>query len=361
MRRALRGLTGLALVALVTVTLASGTGELTTSVSGASAPDGMPPVVSRVAVAPGDQVMAPPPADFGAPAPEPLPPPAELRSSGFPGVVPQGGTWAVIVGINDYPGGRHDLRSAVNDAHDVDVALAGYGVPRSRRVLLTDRQASASTILRAADWLVANSGPDATAVFFFAGHVRKLGSDREALVASDGRLVADTALAAALSPLQARQTWVAVAGCYGGGFTEVLGPGRILTGAAPAHRLAYENTAFGRSYMVEYMVRRGMIEGHASESVERAFSWAAAELRRDSPNRMPVQYDHLGGEMQLGPLAGGVRGQASTADQGSDASGSTSGGSVGGSSEPDPPPSTTEPKKKNTCAQVTLGVVRCGS
>lgn len=361
MRRVLRGVTGAVLAGLVTVTLASATGELTAAPPSSSPPDGVPPVLSRVAVAPGDQVMAPPPEHFDAPAPPPAPPPAALRGSAFPNVVPQGGTWGVAIGVNDYPGRRHDLRSAVNDAVDADAALAAYGVPRSRRVLITDRQASAGTIRRAAEWLVAHAGPDATAVFFFAGHVRKLGSTTEALVGSDGELVSDTELASLLAPLRARHTWVAVAGCYGGGFTEVLGPGRILTAAAPAHRLAYENSAFGRSYMVEYMIRRGMLGGRAPESVERAFSWASAELRRDFPNRMPVQYDHLGGELRLGPLTPAAPPPPpATTSGGSGTTGSGSGGSDGEPASQSPSP-TTEPKKRDGCQSLTLGVVRCGS
>ncbi|MCA1844379.1 MAG: hypothetical protein LC792_14555, partial [Actinobacteria bacterium] len=55
-------------------------------------------------------------------------------------------TWAVIVGINRYPRGDHDLHTAVADARDVDDALAGYGVAGDHRVLLLDREATAPGI-----------------------------------------------------------------------------------------------------------------------------------------------------------------------------------------------------------------------
>ncbi len=249
----------------------------------------------------GDAVIAPPPESFEAAPEPPAPPPRTLRSDRWAGVTPSGGTWALVIGINDYPGSRHDLRSAVADAEDVNTALASLGVPGENRVVLRDREANRATIVAGLDWLTAHAGPDAVAVVFYAGHVRKLGSGVEAIVASDGALMTDGELANELTRLQARRSWIGIAACYAGGFTEVRAPGRILTGAAPAHSLAYENADFGRSYMVEYMVRRAMIERRADGSVEAAFGFAHRELERDYPNRLPVQYDWHDGDLDLQP------------------------------------------------------------
>jgi hypothetical protein len=235
-------------------------------------------------------------------------------------------------------------------------------VAGSQRLLISDRQASGNTIRRAARWLVAHAGPDATAVFFFAGHVRKLASSTEALVGADGGVVTDAEVADLLRPLQAGRTWIAIAGCYGGGFTETLAPGRILTGAASANRLAYENSAFGRSYMVEFMVRRAMIERRSPGSVESAFAWAHAELQRQYPNRVPVQFDYFDGDLALngGQLPSAPAPASAPAPPTTDApSGGSTGGSGSspppGSQEPGPPP----PKDDDDCAKLTFGVVNC--
>lgn len=250
-------------------------------------------------------MIIPPPAQFDAlPSPAPAPPallarPLQLvASSSGAG----GGTWAVIIGINDYPGSRSDLRSAVNDADDVDLAMAGMGVPSGQRLVLRDGQATAAHIRGAVEWLVASAGPDATAVFFYGGHVRKVGLTSEALVAADGELVGDSELGGRLAHLAARRAWIAIAGCFGGGFTEVLAPGRILTGASPANALAYESVDLGRSYLVEYMVRQAMIERRAPESVQAAFAYAVTALARDHPNRQPVQVDLSGAPLDLRPV-----------------------------------------------------------
>ncbi|HEX7168686.1 MAG TPA: caspase family protein, partial [Acidimicrobiales bacterium] len=257
-----------------------------------------PPPAGAEAGPGGDVAIAPPPDSFDAPPAPPAPPPAQLDATP-PRAVTGTGTWAVMIGINDYPGTRHDLRSAVADADDVNLALARMGVPGSQRLLIRDRQATAATVKRAAEWLRNHAGPDAVAVFFYAGHIRDLGHGTQAIVGADGALVTDKDLAAVLNGVQARRAWVALAACYAGGFTEVRKPGWVLTAAAGARELAYENERFGRSYMVEYMVRRAMIEGHAAGSVEASFNWARSELARDFPNRLPVQYDDDPAELDL--------------------------------------------------------------
>lgn len=283
----------------------------------------------------GDKAITPPPTTFdkSAKPARQAPPPAMLQASN---VTPTGGTWAVLIGVNDYPGTSYDLRSAVNDVNDVDAALAKIGVTADRRLLLRDGQATASTIRQAVDWLNAHASADATAVFFFAGHVRKVSDGTEALVGADGEMVLDTELAGQLEGLRANQAWIGIAACYAGGFTEVVRPGRILTAAAPADSLAYENERLGRSYLVEYMVRRAMLE-RGLTTIEAAFSFATAELKRDHPNRLPVQQDQVSGELDLRPPPPP---RPMSAPSG------------GGTPEPAP--------RGDGCADLSVGVVRCG-
>lgn len=240
------------------------------------------------------------PARFEGPRPKAVPPPAALSRVGAQSVR-QGGTWAVIIGVNDYPGSKDDLQSAVNDANDTVQALSAMGVPSDRMITLRDGQATDRTVLSAVDWLAANAGSDAVAVFFYAGHVRKAGGSTEEMVLSDGSWVTDARLARGLSKVVAARAWVGMAACYGGGFTEVLKPGWVLTGAASANELAYENSAIDRSYMVEYMIRQAMVLERAPETVQTAFDYAVTKLREEHPNREPVQFDNSDGRLSLRP------------------------------------------------------------
>jgi hypothetical protein len=207
----------------------------------------------------------------------------------------------VVIGINDYPGTRDDLSSAVNDANDMDQALDVFGVDSGHVLTLRDGQVTRGTLLDSVGWLASHAGPDAVAGFFYAGHVRKTNAGNEEIVTSDGSSVSDRELAAALSHVAASRSWVAIAACYGGGFTEVLRPGRVLTAAAGANDLAYENSTIGRSYMVEYMVRQGMIQGRASATVQTAFNYAVSRISSEHPGREPVEIDNGDGALDLRP------------------------------------------------------------
>ncbi|HVL93096.1 MAG TPA: caspase family protein [Acidimicrobiales bacterium] len=279
----------------------AGVAGLTGSLGVVPAPGPVPLVIDTASEPRTDELplVPPPPVVERRPA-EPAPA-LDLRPA-IAGAAPTGGTWAVVIGIDDYPGTGNDLKSAVNDADDMVTALAGLGVPAEHRLVLRNRQATADGIRGALDWLIARSGEDALAVLFFSGHVRKLGPSTEALVGADGAVLADDELAERLGALAARQAWVAVAGCYGGGFTEVLAPGRVLTGAAPADALAFESSLYNRSYLGQFMIREALIEGRAPGSVQAAFAYANRQLALRHPGRQLVQFDLLGTALDLRPL-----------------------------------------------------------
>jgi hypothetical protein len=316
--------------------------KVTTSTESSVAPFLPPPVAAA-----DESAMPVAPAEFTGPPPTPQPPAPQLAQPPAASAPTGTGVWSVVIGINDYPGVSHDLNSARNDAADMDAALARFQTPGAQRVVLSDGQASADTIRRSLDWLVAHSGPEATAVFFFAGHVRKLSSRTEALVGSDGRTVSDTEVADRLAGLRGR-AWIVIAGCYGGGFTEVLAPGRILTGAAPANRVAYESNDLRRSYLGEYLTHRALLQGKADASVEQAFGWALAALQQDHPDRLPVQYDQFAGDMTLRTSTTPPAKPQPTAP-----------------SSERPPPSTTTttapPRNEDRCLVVSGSLVTCGS
>lgn len=268
--------------------------------------------------------------------------------------------FALVIGINDYPGTRYDLHAAVADADDMAAALLHYGVPAANIDLLTDSNADAASIVRGLHWLTRTAGPDSTVVLSYSGHARKLGSTTEAIVSSDGVPIADWYLARQLAPLQARDTWIVMAACYGGGFDELLAPGRILTAAADANSIAYESSDFGRSYLDEYLVRRGLLLGQAGgPTVQQAFQWAQAMLLRDSPDRSLTQLDdstepisldgrHRSSVPPTAPLA--PAGAPPTSGGGTSSNGGNGGGAGprGGLPMPTtvpPPPTTPAPKE----------------
>ena len=218
-----------------------------------------------------------------------------------------GGVWAVVVGIDDYPGSGRDLRAGIADAAQMEKVLDLYGVPDTQRSVLVGDVATRDAVMGSFDWLADNAGLDSTVLLFFSGHVRQVGGDPdgdgedvdEVLVLADDQTISDAEVAAALDGTIARRAWLAIAGCYAGGFDDAMAPGRILTGASPEGALAYENDRFRLTYLVEYMLKRAILEGAAPTSVQDAFAWALAALREDYPSRLPVMIDEVGGPLVL--------------------------------------------------------------
>lgn len=302
-------------------------------------------VEQRTAAPAADVPIIPPTGDLtGEVAPaSPLPTPFGAARVGRPGEV-----FALVVGINDYPGRGSDLGAAVADADTVDAALAGFGVPAANRVVLRDGQARRENLVATIQALAAIGGPDTTVVFAYAGHVRKLDRDTEAMVAADGALLRDDELAALLAPSPARM-WLLIAACYAGGFTEALGPGRILTAAADAASLAYESPSIRGSYLVHFLARQGWLEGNAGSSVQEAFAYADAQIAEKYPQRRPFQIDQSGAPMRFG-TSGPVRPPQRPA---SDADTPPQGEPGEEPQDQSSPPPTTEPPK----TQCALGLV----
>lgn len=314
--------------------------------SGAAGPSG---------VATADSAVEPPvdlPAVYADPVPRRRPTSARATPTGT-------GVWAVVVGIDDYPGERYDLRAAVADTRHVEALLERTGSPRGQRRILRDGEATAGHVLDAIDWLVHNAGPQATAVVFFAGHARST-DGQESLVTARGTLIRDTLLADRLAPLAAKRAWIAISTCFGGGFTEVLGPGRILTGAAPAGERAYETTAYGASYLVEFLVRRALLAQEAPGSLQEAFAWARAAIERDHPGRVPVQFEQDAAAFTLLTRPPGAPPEKTPAPKPAPAPAPSPGPSSPPASAPpssQPAPAPTDP---SSCRTLTLGAVSCG-
>jgi hypothetical protein len=247
-----------------------------------------------------EPAAAAPPEPPTPPVTEPPPPPTTLPEvdDAVAAADPER-LWVVSIGIDDYPGERFDLSAADDDAIAVTDAFANLGVPADHMYELLNGAATVEGVLGAVDWLVEHAGADDTAVFFYAGHVREVGHDTEVLVTSEGGWIADWFLASRFDDLASDDAWFAIAGCYGGGFIELLGPGRILTAAAPDGELAYESSALGRSYMVEYLFGRAIAQRAVVPTVQAAVAWANERLAADHPEHTLWHQDEAGHVVSL--------------------------------------------------------------
>lgn len=149
----------------------------------------------------------------------------------YPGGGDPAGKYAVLVGIDDYPGSDHDLRGPVDDATMVrDALIDRFGFPADDIVFLQDGDATRLGIANAIVRHLGQAGPDGTAVFFYSGHGTQIGDNigitgkldpetdnqtDEALAVYDG-IILDEEVNFLLQQVQAENTLVLVDACFSG-------------------------------------------------------------------------------------------------------------------------------------------------
>ena len=107
----------------------------------------------------------------------------------------------------------------------------------------------------------------------------------------------DGELARALAPATGR-LWLAWAGCFGAGFSDVAGPRRVSTYASAENALSYESPGLGHSFLAEYMVRRAALTVGRT-SVEGMYRWAVKHMRGRIRRFRPLLDDRVPGDLVL--------------------------------------------------------------
>lgn len=156
---------------------------------------------------------------------------------------PSDGRYALLVGIDDYPGQGSDLRGPVRDAEIIrDVLVERYGFDQEKVVMLTDAQATRENIANGIVQHLGQAGPDGVAVFFYSGHGTQVGANigltgaldpeprgdgDEALYiygyTDESSLLVDEELGYLMETLEAGRALVLVDACFSGEITR--GPG----------------------------------------------------------------------------------------------------------------------------------------
>ena len=91
---------------------------------------------------------------------------------------PSNGRYALLVGIDDYPGTGSDLRGPVEDARIMErVLVERFGFDPRNVVTLNDSDATRENIANGIVHHLGNAGPDGVAVFFYSGHGTQIGEN----------------------------------------------------------------------------------------------------------------------------------------------------------------------------------------
>jgi hypothetical protein len=155
------------------------------------------------------------------------------------------GKYALLVGIDDYPGTGSDLRGPVEDARIMYRALTErFGFDPANIVTLNDSDATRENIANGIVQHLGQAGPDGVAVFFYSGHGTQIGANigltgsldpeprgdgDEALYIyghnQESSVLLDEELGFLIETIEAGRTLVVVDACFSGEITRGSGDG----------------------------------------------------------------------------------------------------------------------------------------
>jgi len=233
-------------------------------------------------------------------------------ATGILGEPYEGDSYAVVVGISDYPGEANDLNYSDDDAREMRDALIGvYGFSKSNVKLLTDLDATREAILTAIKDISIIAGVNDEIVFFFSGHGAKgfaddgdkervdesivvVSNDKESLT-----YIWDGEIKAAFSGFSTSRIIFIFDTCLSGGMKRDLEEtGRVINMATNESGYAYESNLWENGEFSYYFVDMGMIQGKADiydhdndttipessdVTIEEAFDYAKANCSYDKP------------------------------------------------------------------------------
>jgi len=219
---------------------------------------------------------------------------------------------ALVIGISDYSGTSSDLNYCDDDALECyNTLIQKYGFPQQNITLLLDSQATDANIRAGIDWLIANSGPGSSVVFYYSGHgsrsTRNMDNDPETqdecIIPWELSRLWDGELAAKFAQLTSTNNWICFDSCYSGGMTDIDANGEVVTMACGEKEYSYESSTIGHGYFTWLMIERGMRLGEADANrdgvvtVEEAFAFAAANIGAYASRQHPVIEDGAAGDL----------------------------------------------------------------
>ncbi len=149
--------------------------------------------------------------------------------------------WAVLIGINDYPGDNNDLPYSVNEITSFqNTLLHTRNWKQSNIKILTDTNATNSSLINAITWLDENEDSNDVSLIYFAGHGSRNAEGQEYLMLYDAQIT-DKGLDTQLDTLEGKVI-VILDSCKSGGFIEELRQNkRVILTACSKNELTYQD------------------------------------------------------------------------------------------------------------------------
>jgi len=227
--------------------------------------------------------------------------PVPSAATGIVGDWCKGNKYAVVVGINDYPGSSADLQYTVADANEMkNVLLNTYKFDKV--ILLTDSGATKTTIYNAVNTIKGDAKSGDEVVFFFSGHGAKGKADDfdtnnvdQAIVVQENNqfaLIWDGELVQWFTGFKANRIIFIFDSCLAGGMSVLKAPERVVCMASTINGMSLEGAAWGGGHgqFTYYFAEEGMQMALADVwppdkkvTVEEAFDYANANCKSQAP------------------------------------------------------------------------------
>lgn len=231
----------------------------------------------------------------------------QLAATGKLGTLTTGTSYAIIIGISDYPGTGSDLQYADDDAKSMKVVLMEkYGFSKNNIILLLDSEGNRDKIKAAIDYLIVDRkiGPNDELVFFYSGHGAKGRADDwdrnnvdQAIVVCNQDYLGfdyiwDGELKSWFTGFPTNRIIFIFDSCLSGGMSVLKSTGRIVNMACTANGLSYEADIWGGGHgqFSYYFAIDGMGNGAAdltgrdgNVTVEEAFDYSYANCVMQTP------------------------------------------------------------------------------
>ncbi len=176
--------------------------------------------------------------------------------------------WAVLIGINDYPGDNNDLPYSINEITSFQKTLLHTrNWKQSNIKILTDTNATNSSLINAIKWLDENEDSNDVSIIYFAGHGSRNSNGQEYLMLYDAKIT-DKELDTQLDNLEGKII-VILDSCKSGGFIEELRQNkRVILTACSKNELTYQDDNL-QSGIFGYFLNRTLDK--LAKSAETAF------------------------------------------------------------------------------------------
>ena len=228
-------------------------------------------------------------------------------ATGILGEPVQGKKYAIVVGINNYPGSSSDLQYTVADADEMShVLITTYGFSVSNVNELTDAAATKTAIYDAINAVKGQAVAGDEVVFFFSGHGAKGKAndydrnnvDQSIVVNNENGswgYIWDGELVQLFSGFGTNRIIFIFDSCLAGGMSVLNASGRVVNMACTANGLSYEGASWGGGHgqFTYYFAEQGMENGLAEKTdntpgitdvtVEEAFDYAKANCIYQTP------------------------------------------------------------------------------